>query len=62
MNKTVVIEIDVECAVPADAIQPLLQKYLEQHPFLEKISFPVFVATNHHMRWEGVRVTVRNSP
>lgn len=62
MKKTVVIEIDVETDAPSDVIGPLLQSHLEHHPFLERISFPVFVATNHPMKAQGVRVTVRNAP
>lgn len=60
--KTIVIEVDVETDVAAEKMQPLLQSYLEQHPIIEKLSFPVFVATNERMRAKAVRVTVRTSP
>jgi hypothetical protein len=60
--KTIVIEVDVETEVSGERIQPLLQQYLEQHPIIDKLSFPVFVATNERMRAKAVRVTVRPSP
>ena len=54
----VVIEIDVETDAPSDRIGPLLQSYLEQHPILEKLSFPILAATNERMKAAGCVVAL----
>lgn len=60
MKKTLVIEVDVETKVPGNEIEPLLQRFIEGHSFLQKLSFPLMAAKHERMKIGSVRVSIRN--